>query len=246
MVKSLRAGQFNQLVSFLKRLDDIGDDFFLHGDVICPSVRGPANFPGMHFVRSEIPTSDKYANVIYGVANLNQITTEMGNIKGKKDLIEIEQTDLGIWVTCNYNKWQLAGIYSPDIIDENGKSQAEIAQALCPTENRFDTYLNSVEWKSLPVEMVDSIRRGSVCTLEDDRNTTFVRFGKDQLKLKGVVRTDLPVKFSLDVYIQSPESSEDTIVISSLSGGLGSGTLMIHMTDPTIECIHYYKYSPFK
>lgn len=246
MKTKLTAGEFNRMTQYLKRLDDIGDDFFLYGNVICPSVRSAANFPGMHIVRAELPLFDEYKDRLYGIFKLNQTSTEMGDAKGKKTLLEFEQTEAGIWITCNENKWQLAGIYSPDIIDEQGNSQAEIADTLKPANNDFETYMDANEWSSLTPEMVESIKMGNVCILEDERKTTYVRFGKDILKLKGAVRKDLPAKFTLDVNIVSPISSEDTIVVSTLSGGLDSGTLMIHMEDPVIECIHYYKYSPFK
>lgn len=245
MVRALTPGKFNDIVKFLKRLDDIGNDFFLYGDVIVPSVRYPENFPGMHIVRSELPYYDEYKDTLYAIFKLGETSSEMGDIKGKKVLIEYEQNETGIWIRVNDHQWQLAGIYSNDI-EEDGRSQAEIAESLKPQSNEFETYMNSVEWTSIPTEIIDQIRNGSVCTLEDERKTTYVRFGKDALKLKGVSRKDMPSKFTLDVSIISPLSSEDTIVVSTLSGGLDSGTLMIHMDDPTIECIHYYKFSPFK
>lgn len=246
MKKKLTPGEFNNIVKFLKRLDDIGDDFFLYGDVICPSVRVKENFPGMHLVRADLPLFGEFENVIYAMFKINETSTDMGNVKGKKILIEYEQTERGIWITLNDNVWQLAGTYSPDVIDENGRTQAEIAETLCPKSNKFDSYMDSVEWSEIPTDTINIIKNGSICTLEDERKTTYVRFGRDALKLKGATRKDMPAKFSLDVSIQSPLSSEDTLVVSTVSGGMDSGTLMLHMLDPVIECIHYYKYSPFK
>ena len=247
MITKLTAGEFKDITAFLKRLDDIGDDFFLYGDVICPSIRTEMNKPGMHIVRADLPLFDEYKDVLYGIYRLNQTSTEMGDVKGKKITLEFEQTELGIWITCNDQRWQLAGRYSADIIDEeSGNSQVEIAESSKPANNDFEKYMESTTWSSLTPSMIENIKMGNVCTLEDERKTTYVRFGKDVLKLKGTVRRDLPAKFTLDVSIISPLSSEDTIVVSTLSGGLDSGTFMIHMTDPTIECIHYYKYSPFK
>lgn len=245
MIRELTPGEFNRITRYLKRLDDIGDDFFLYGDVICPSIRNASNFPGMHIVMSDLPTFDQYKDVLYGIFNLNKTSTEMGEVKGKKLRILFEQTDVGIWIELNEHRWQLAGIYSKEL-EEDGHSQAEIADSLKPVNNKFKTYMESVEWHTLDSDSVNAIKNGSVCVLEDERRTTYVRFGKDILKLKGQVRRDLPAKFSLDVCIISPESSEDIIVVNLMSGGLSSGTMMIHMMDEVIECIHYYKYSPFR
>lgn len=245
MIRKLTPGEFNSIVKFLKRLDDIGDDFFLYGNVIVPSVRCPANFPGMHIVRSDLPLFEEYKETLYAMYRIGPSSAEMGEAKGKKVLIELEQNEVGIWIRLNENQWQIAGIYSTEA-DEDGQSQAEIAEQLKPKSNDFEVYMNSVEWSVVPPNIIEDIKNGSVCTLEDERKTTYVRFGKDVLKLRGSIRRDMPAKFTLDVSIVSPLSSEDVIVVNTMSGGLDSGTLMIHMEDQTIECIHYYKFSPFK
>ena len=235
-ITNLTIKQFNELVKYLKRLDDIGDDFYLVGDMILPSVRTPKNRPGKHLVRSRIPTLPEYDCVIYGIAKLSETSHALGDVKGKKQSIYIEQTERGIWITVNDLTVRLAGIF-----DDEDK---ELVEQTAPNKDKFDDYLAEYnDWVEIPTETLNYIKQGNVLIMEDDRHTTRVRFARGEFKLKGVSRLTQPVDYSVSVHITSPIPDPETIVIGS--SGPSNGTLAMHFTSPIIEAIHYYAFSPF-
>ena len=230
--KELSIKQFNELVKYLKRLDDIGDDFFLKNDIICPSVRTDSNKPGKHIVRSRIPTSTDYENVLYGIAKLSETSKILGDIKGKKQYICLEQNETSIWIVVNDLRLQLAGTYGDGdpLIDE-----------LAPKYTVFDEYMGDYEWREISNEWLTRIKHGDVMTVEDENKTTYVRIARDLFKLRGVSRLSAPVDYTAHIHIISPESNESTIVIGSSM----HGTLALHVNNPIIESIHYYLFTPF-
>ena len=230
---NLSIAEFNNLVKYLKRLDDIGDDFFLKNDIICPSVRTEKNRPGKHIVRSMIPTSDKYEDVLYGVARLSETSKLLGDIKGKKQSLFIEQSEDGIWINANDLRCQLAGVYNDE--DET------LVESLAPAMKNFDDYLRH-EWMEIPLEHLIAIKNGDVITYEDDRKSTYVRVARDLFPLRGVTRRTAPVDHTAELYISSPETTDGkTLVI----GSSDKGVLEIHVTYPVIEVIHFYMFMPF-
>lgn len=233
MTLNLTVRQFNDLVKYLKRLDDIGDDFYLYKDALLPSVRNAKNRPGKHIVRSKIPTMPEYDDILYGIANLSDASKELGDVRGKKEILYIEQTELGIWVTVNDLTVRLAGVYTEE--------QKDIVSATAPTAG-FDEYLNMVSFIQISTEELNAMKQGDILSLEDDRHTTKVRIAKDLLRLKGVSRLSLPVDYTVGYHIMSPIPSDGVIVIGSAST---SGVLTLHFVSPIIEAIHYYTFSPF-
>lgn len=230
---NLSISEFNNLVKYLKRLDDIGDDFFLKNDIICPSVRTEKNRPGRHIVRSMIPTSDKYENTLYGIAKLSETSKILGDIKGKKHSLFIEQNEDGIWINASDVRCQLAGVYNDE--DE------PLVKTLAPSMNRFDDYL-AHEWTEIPVDHLTCIKNGDVMTYEDDRKSTYVRVARDLFPLRGVTRRTAPVDYTSELYISSPTTTDgETLVI----GSSDKGVLEIHVTYPIIEVIHFYMFMPF-
>lgn len=230
---NLSIKEFNALVKYLKRLDDIGDDFFLKSDIISPSVRSKVNRPGRHIVRSCIPTLEEYDETLYGISRLSETSKLLGDIKGKKETLYMEQTDRGIWIVVNDLRVQLAGIYEHD--------DKDIADEIAPNKFSFDDYINEKDWSEISNDWLNRIKQGDVMTVEDDRKTTYVRIAKDLFKLKGVSRLSAPVDYTAAINILSPESSEDILVVGSNC----HGTLSIYMKSPVIECIHYYLFTPF-
>ena len=230
---NLSIKEFNELVKFLKRLDDIGDDFFLKNDIISPSIKCEKNTPGKHIVRSRIPTSDKYKDMIYGIGMLSHVSKELGEIKGKKHSIFIEQDDTGIWINVNDTRLQLAGFYEDEDIP--------LVNQLAPAQDNFDEYLNR-DWVTMPQEHLASIKKGDVITYEDDRKTTYVRVARSLFPLRGVTRLTAPIDYTAELYISSPKTTNgDTIVIGSSE----YGTVEIHVVYPMIEVIHSYLFTPF-
>ena len=233
LIIDLSIKQFNELVKFLKRLDDIGDDFYLYKDVLIPSIRNEKNRPGKHVVRSMIPTSPQYGDIVYGVAELSKISKELGYVKGKKTTLYIEQTEEGIWVTINELTKQLAGIYSEE--------DQDMVSATGPT-GTFEDYLSVASFTEISQEELNRMKQGDIICLEDDRHTTKVRIAKDLFKLKGVSRLSLPVDYRVGYHISSPIGNADTIVIGNAGG---NGMLTMHFVSPVIEALHYYTFSPF-
>lgn len=230
---NLSITEFNNLVKHLKRLDDIGDDFFLKNDIACPSIRCDKNRPGKHVVRSMIPMSDKYRDTLYGIAKLSETSKLLGDVKGKKTSLFIEQNEKGIWINANDLRCQLAGTYSEE--------DSRIVDTLAPTMNCFDDYL-SHEWVQMPIEHLTSIKRGDVVTYEDERKSTYVRVARSLFPLRGVTRLTAPVDYTAEFYISSPTTTDgDTLVI----GSADRGVLEIHVTYPVIEAVHFYMFMPF-
>lgn len=228
---SLTIRQFNNLVRFLKRLDDIGDAFYLVGDVICPCVRCAENKPGLHFVRNVIPIEQK-SDVIYGIANLFETSKILGDVKGKKVMLFIDQSDDEIWVTANDVRVKLAERYTDEQIGDN------------PVPNgSFDALMGTSEFVQIPANILNSIKDGKVATFEDARKTTYVRLGKDLFKLRGSTRFGVPVKYEAGICIISPVSDENTLAIN-ISGD-NMGTVIIHFIEDFIEALHFYKFSPY-
>lgn len=232
-ILNLSVKQFNELVKYLKRLDDIGDDFYLYKDVLLPSVRNDKNRPGKHIIRSKIPTLPEYDEVLYGIANLSETSKILGDVRGKKNILHMEQTEEGIWITVNDLTVQLAGTYS--------KENEVIVQSTAPT-GCFDEYLNVVSFTQIPHEELNAMKRGDILCLEDDRHTTKVRIAKDLFRLKGVSRLSLPVDYAVGYHISSPVADAGTIVIGNTST---NGMLTMHFVSPVIEVLHYYTFSPF-
>lgn len=230
---NLSVKQFNELVSYLKRLDDIGDDFYLKKDVIIPSVRTSKNRPGKHVVRSKIPMLPEYDGIVYGIAKLSETSKELGDVKGRKTTLYIEQTEEGIWITINNLTKQLAGIY--------GEEDKDIVSATAPV-GEFDEYLGTTTFTQLTHESLNAMKRGDIICLEDDRHTTKVRIARDLFRLKGVSRLSLPVAYTVGYHVQSPVPNEDVLVIGNSNN---NGMLTLHFMSPVIEAIHYYTFSPF-
>lgn len=226
---------FNELVKYLKRLDDLGDDFYLVGDMILPSVRTSKNRPGKHVIRSMIPSLPEYKDVIYGIANLSETSKILGSVSGKKHTLRIDQTEEGIWITANDTKVRLAGIF--------GEEDKDIVSQTAPNKECFDEYLADADWTEIPHETLNDLKRGGVLTMEDDRHTTRIRIGKDLFKLKGVSRLSVPVDYTASLHIMSPVPDTNTIVIGNSSSRYGM--LSIHFKCPIIEAVHYYTFSPF-
>lgn len=231
-VWNLTVKQFNELVKYLKRLDDLGDDFYLHKDAILPSVRTPKNRPGKHIIRSRIPTLPEYDDIVYGIAKLSETSRDLGDVKGKKTTIFMEQTEKGIWITINDLTKQLAGVY--------GEEDQDMIAATAPT-GTFDEYLKVVEFKSISQDALNDMKRGDILCLEDDRHTTKVRIARDLFKLKGVSRLTIPVNYEVEYHVSSPVPASDTVVIGSSKNGM----LTLHFMSPVIEALHYYTFSPF-
>lgn len=233
-INQLTIRQFNDLVKYLKRLDDLGDDFFLVNDVIIPSIRTKENMPGKHIVKSYIPTLSEFDGTLYGIANLSNTSKLLGDVKGKKTLLELEQTTSGIWITINDLRVQLAGVYS----NEDMGTLTDIIS----TDNWFKDYLEGYDWTELPINQLEEIKHGTMVTLEDDRRTTFVRIGRDLFKLRGVSRITAPVNYIAEFHIVSPVSSAEVVTIGN---NTHKGTLLLHVTTPIIESVHTYLFSPF-
>lgn len=225
----LTTKEFNELVKYLKRLDDIGDNFFLKNDIICPSTICEQNKPGKHVVRGIIPILPEYEDVIFGIADLSETSRALGDIKGRKTEIYMEESHDGIWIYVNGVSYRLAGVY----VGEDTE--------LAPEEKHFDDYLERHSWTEIPNEMLTRIKRGDVHTLEDANKTTYVRVGRDLFKLKGVSRLSAPVDYKAFCYISSPISSPETLVI----GNSGYGTFELHTIYPIIESISFYLFDPF-
>lgn len=222
--------QFNELVKYLKRLDDIGDDFFLKNDIIVPSIREPKNRPGKHIVKGEIPILPEYREIVYGISRLSETSSILGDVKGKKQVLFVEEDETGIWITINDTTVQLAGVYSEE-------EDLEYA----PSEEQFSDFIVNKPWRVIPTEILNNIKQGHPYDLEDDEHTTYVRIARDSFKLRGVTRTKDPVNFSANVRVVSPLSSPDRIVINQSPYGL----LEIHAIYNVIECVHQYTFSPF-
>ena len=222
--------QFNELVKYLKRLDDIGDDFFLKNDIIIPSIREPKNIPGKHVVRGEIPILPEYRSIVYGISKLSETSKILGDVKGKKQVLFLEENEKGIWVTVNDTTLQLAGVY---------KENDDLTYA--PTEEAFSDFIVNKGWATIPTSILQCVKQGHPYTMEADDHTTYVRIARDLFKLRGVSRTKDPVNFSANVHIVSPLSSPERIVINQGS----FGTLELHVIYNVIECVHQYLFSPF-
>lgn len=222
--------QFNDLVKYLKRLDDIGDAFFLKNDIILPSVREPKNRPGKHVVRGEIPILPEYRSVIYGISKLSETSKLLGEVKGKKQVLFIEEDETGIWVTVNDTTVQLAGVYT---------EEEDLTYA--PAEETFSDFVVNKPWVPIPTPILQDIKEGHPYTMEDADRTTYVRIARDLFKLRGVSKTKDPVNFAVRAHIVSPLSSTERIVINQ--GDFG--TLELHVKYNVIECVHQYMFSPF-
>ena len=222
----LTSKELTGYISFLKRLNSIGNDFLIKGDIWLPCIKNEKNTPGTHIGRDPILTklynTDDMVYSKYTCSHLEDTLNSLKNDmpKGRKTSRTLEITDTEISIQINDDiQWVIASKY------------IESTDDFCPEWSMFNDILQNRLWSELSNETLQNINDYHPVSIfgriADTEEITKIRLAKNLFKLSGVRKR--VVDFSGEYSLKNTSLFDETVA-----------DLAIHMNYPAIECVHLY------
>jgi hypothetical protein len=232
VVLEFKSAEFTKYVSFLKRIDDISDSYYIKNDVWIPSTRTNQNKPGVHIIQDPFyNTDDALDNVTYRCTKLCELSKTLGDIKGKKTGIAYERDMTGIYISISDIKYTIAVV--PDSIPQSMEIISTFESKIYDNGNTTDK-----DWVNFTFDELTLLKSGGPITLSIPNGDMVakVRVGKSLFKLSGTTSYSKPVNYTSKYNVAIVPPNENNEVM---------GILTILVNYDRLTCLHRYMFEPY-